>query len=121
VVDLQGDRIAAEQPLVQQLHPGALDKAQLQQATLQLGGVLVFAVMAADANDDAGRALAGLAEFEGVGHDARMGWRGLRLPDSDYQVRRPSVHPGKASQWRLAALFGYHGRTRSEPVMKRLV
>ena len=41
IVDLQRDRIAAEQALVQQLDASALDEAQFEQASLQFNRVLV--------------------------------------------------------------------------------
>ncbi|MNS88403.1 hypothetical protein D3C72_1223740 [compost metagenome] len=48
----------------------ALDKAQLQQATLQLDLVILMVAVRADLNDDAAVAATGLAEFDGVGHGA---------------------------------------------------
>ena len=98
VIHLQRDRIAPEQPLMQQFDPRALDEAQLKQPALELQRVLVVMAVIADLDDDAPVAAAGLAESDGIGHDAHATARPTRLFDSDYQVRLPSVHPVEASQ-----------------------
>ena len=98
VVDLHRDRVAAQQAFVQQFDPRAFDEAQFQQPALKLQRVLVVMAVAADLDDDAAIAAPGLAESNGIGHDAHTTARPPRLFDSDYQVRQPSVHPVEASQ-----------------------
>ena len=78
IVDLNGDGVATEQAFVQQLDVRALDKAQLQQATLQLDLKFLMVAVRADLNDDAAIAASGLAEFDGVGHGAH--YNGARAP-----------------------------------------
>lgn len=70
IVDLDGDGVATEQAFVQQFDMRALDKAQLQQTTLQLDLVILMVAVRADLNDDAAVTATGLAEFDGVGHGA---------------------------------------------------
>ena len=70
VIDLHGDGVAPEQPLVQQFHGRTLYEAQLQQTTLQLQRMVLMMAMITDLDDDAAVAATGLAEFDGVGHGA---------------------------------------------------
>ena len=64
VVHLHGNGIAAEQALVQQFDPGALDEAKFQQTTLQFDLVTPMVAMGADLNDDAAVAASGLAQLD---------------------------------------------------------
>lgn len=70
VVHPDGDGVASKQAFVQQFDLGALDEAELQQATLQFGLMLMVVALDADLNDDAAITPSGLAEFDGVGHGA---------------------------------------------------
>ena len=62
-----GDRVAAEQALVQHLDRRALDEAELQQAALQLGGAQAGRRRAAEVErrDAAAKAHAGIAQCYG--------------------------------------------------------
>ena len=80
VVNLHGNGVASKQTLMQQFDPRALDKPQFQQSTLQFEGVFVIQTRIAHLDDDALVAWPGLAEFAGLGHDAR-----------DYRRDRPRL------------------------------
>ena len=56
---------------MQKLNPRALDKTQLQQATLQFEGVIVIQTGGSHLDDDTLVAWPGLTEFAVLGHDAR--------------------------------------------------
>ena len=80
VVNLQGNGVPSKQALMQKLDPRALDKPQFQQSTLQFEGVFVIQTRIAHLDDDALVTWPGLAEFAGLGHDAR-----------DYRRDRPRL------------------------------
>jgi cytochrome c len=61
--------------------------------------MLVMETVIADLDDDAPVALSGMAEFAGVGHDARESSAQPAAPvDTDYQVRLAFVQPGISPQ-----------------------
>jgi len=87
VVHLHGDGVTTQKTLVQKFDARTLDEAQFQKPALQLQCVLIVMAMVADLDDDAPVAAPGLAESDGIGHDAHTAARLTRLYDSDYQVR----------------------------------
>lgn len=124
VVNLHGDGIVTEQTFVQQFDLRALDEAQLQQAALQLHGLVLVMAMGAHLDDDAAIAASGLAQLYGVGQNLRSHGRGRspaapRFFDSDYQVRTPRVQRDSLTNCRAGALR--YQTLEQEPSMSRLV
>ena len=115
-----------EQTFVQQFDLRALDEAQLQQAALQLHGLVLVMTMGAHLDDDAAIAASRPGSgLYGVGQNLRSHGRGRspaklqRFFDSDYQVRTPRVQRDSLTNCRQSGALRYQ-TLEQEPSMSRL-